>query len=266
MKDQRLISINSKILSVYFSVNAIAWAFGITGGYPLIILSVFFIFEIFNYKQNRKRRRIFFIISFVLMFFLLSLIRHKGTLVNQAEYKYYFLNFLLIGVPSLILSKARFDFFELLKYIIYISIFIYPVLFYRIYRNESLFFDSGKMMGLSYAVLCFIIASIIIQTFKYVDWKIKTLSLISFFCYSSFLVGFGSRGTVLSLLASIILLWLIFRKNLYLWLIYILVSLSFIAIYFMEIVNKIYVFLLKYDINAYFLYKITQVSHPSFSN
>lgn len=142
--------------------------------------------------------RLFFLILIILSQFIISFL-----LINSSMTNNFFVSFISIAIPSMIVASKPFCTFKVIETIQIIALFCSPYMI-KILVTEYSIYDSGMLMGIGYAILPVIISSIIIL-FESKRNKLKIIALINLILSVSISTKLISRGFFISILLFIIL-------------------------------------------------------------
>lgn len=168
-----------------------------------------------------------------------------------------FKNFLVFGIPLTLISFLKVRSIYILRTIVMVGIIAIPMQLLQIdFSNTS---DAGVWMMVSYNLLKIIVPSVIVVFY---DKSIifKFIGLCEVFIGIAFLVVLGSRGAVLGLLLSLLLLFL-YRQNKKIQIcsfkaLSVVIIIVIIAIFFEPIVRFIYEWLQNHNISSYSLMRM----------
>lgn len=174
------------------------------------------------------------IYSIVIVFVFVLQFAFNGT--NEYFTKY-FIGFIGFGILGLQLGFLRPETKKVITLVALIGVLLCPlVLTMDMGKTITGGDDYGHWMGVSYGILRFICA-ILLLLFYYNIKGIKRLLLYaSLLCYSIFYILFASRGSILALIVLILLIWIIkysdniTKKNIIIWSVFsicVIVSLFF---------------------------------------
>lgn len=251
---------NSVAVGVILCANALSPLLSLIPNGIVAIIFIPLIYLIINnrnYYLSQKFNAKSFIcfVLFIFIFFGYSFC--VGALRSSIIESYF--NFLIYGIPLILISYLRIGVMYIFKTIVIIGIIALPLQLTLIdFSNTS---DSGLWMSVSYNLIKVLIPSIIV--IFYDRTKIfKIIGLCHVLIGIAFLIVLGSRGAVLGVLLSVLLL-LLYRHNkklriLSFKLLLVVLSLITIIIFFEPIVTFIYEKLQDHNISSYSLMRMVK--------
>lgn len=168
-----------------------------------------------------------------------------------------FNDFLIFGLPLIFISYFRVLGIYIFRTIVIIGIIAFPLQLTQIdFSNTS---DAGIWMNISYNLIRILVSSVIVTLYD----KSVIIKIIGFFQILvgiAFLIALGSRGAILGVLLSVLLL-LLYRKNKKLRILsfkslLVVVLLITIVFFFEPIVTFVYEKLLDHNISSYSLMRM----------
>lgn len=252
------IDINSLLIAMLLIINYIVGVLNIIISLPnllTILCIIIFIFTIIRNKFMIKKKHIlFFLITGVQV--ILTLLIYNMNSNFQIKF---ILGYLLNSILIVYVVSFNYNFNKICKYIsVIFTILIWSLLFFK---PQS--YDPGSMMGRSYSILPFFLASIYYLSGYVKDKKInKIIIFTSNIIYIISMYKFLTRGVVLSITVYLYLLYIFnilsssknFKK-----VFFILVSSIIIVIVFLNfttIITEMNSFLLNNNIKIKFLNKM----------
>ena len=226
---QRKILLNSIIVALLFSSNAITWVLNINNA---IVMIMAFIVGLYMFCGNSLFPKYVLPLSFyVLVFFVMSLYIDG----NNETLQLYFLEFILMGVVALIFSQVKIDVDTVIIALCFISIPVAPFIMRIDFLGES---NYGQWMGVSYGSIKFIVALLYALCFIKMKKTLKILLIFPLIFYTVFFLSFGSRGAIVGVLTFIILASLIKLGKSFITNLTIVVSIIFLSIvFFLPMIN-----------------------------
>lgn len=211
--------------------------------------------------MNISVNKLGFIFAFVylLIYFIFSLI--KG---NFNEYTIrYITEFIVLGVPLLVVSQLDFDPKIVLRIIALLSILVLPVHLININLEfVSYLTDSELMMTISYNLVKMIVSGVLLL---FLERNIFVLLILFVLVLlpSYFLINVGARGAILSLVISVILSFVYINnkpiKVFSLKVFSILIVLVLLLLNFSDIIFGLYDLFNKYDIRSIALERVVDM-------
>ncbi len=218
---------------------------------PLIYLIIYN--RNYYLSQNFNAKSFICFVLFIFIFFGYSFC--IGALRHSIIESYF--NFLIFGIPLILISYLRIGVIYFFRTIVIVGIIALPLQLTQIdISNTS---DSGLWMSVSYNLIKIIIPSIIVLFYDRIK-IIKIIGICQLLAGIAFLLVLGSRGAVLGVFLSVLLL-LLYRNNKKLRILSfksLLVAFSFIAIilFFEPIITFVYEKLQDQNIPSYSLMRI----------
>lgn len=147
----------------------------------------------------------------LLTFFLFSINKNHTDAVYE-----YFIFFLVSGISGIYFSHIQFSISKVFKYLASIGI---PMSVYIFTKDVGSFeegtVDYGHLMGISYGILRYIIAVLVILLFYRKDYSVimKVILIIALILFLSFYVKFATRGAVLAVFLFLFIYYVIKKQQ-----------------------------------------------------
>ncbi|MEK6494835.1 hypothetical protein [Myroides odoratimimus] len=198
--------INSIGLAIFLSANPLSWILPFNSVIVFICL-IGLVILLFNNKITNFLNSLLILICYVIVLFFFSMLDVR---IEEERLNLYFTSFLVFGITGVLYSQVLIDYRTFFNTILVISILCLPI----VYSIDSRNFNSGEeasgfYMGVSYGILRFLLAIIIIVFLTKKTKKTLFLSLVVGFFYIAFYLKYGTRGALLSLLLFLLLLYLL---------------------------------------------------------
>lgn len=256
------VNINSVFIGIMLSCNILSPVFDfIPHGIVFVVFVPFLFLVEENFSMNISVNKLGFIFAFVylLIYFIFSLI--KG---NFNEYTIrYITEFIVLGVPLLVVSQLDFDPKIVLRIIALLSILVLPVHLININLEfVSYLTDSELMMTISYNLVKMIVSGVLLL---FLERNIFVLLILFVLVLlpSYFLINVGARGAILSLVISVILSFVYINnkpiKVFSLKVFSILIVLVLLLLNFSDIIFGLYDLFNKYDIRSIALERVVDM-------
>lgn len=204
-------------LAIIICANPINWIFKIPNGLAIIVFISFCIITILNLRQllHNINSKVILLILYFSLFYIISLFQtnfHPQTIK-------YLTQFIILGILPLVLSSLPFQHYRIYGVILLLGIIFISFAFNFSIESYYSQFESdiwGFIMGVSYGLLRFIVAGMIILFF-YPPKKFlfKIIVLLEIAAFVSFLVLYGTRGAILSSILLLVSLFVL-KKHKYL--------------------------------------------------
>lgn len=249
-------NINGIVIGSMLSANVLSpYLSFIPNGIVLLIVLPFLYLFYKNYRciLESNLRPLIILVIYILVFFIYSLV--LGGFRNSTFHC--LLDFLLFGIPFLIVSYLKVNIKYIFKTLSIIGVFAIPIQLLQIDFSDTS--DAGTWMMVSYNIVKIAIASVISITYDE-SILIKIVSFINIVVSVVYLTYLGSRGAILGCIVAVLLM-LLYRKNKQLQLLsfktmMIAVSIALFVSSFSTIVLFIYDILKEYGISSYSLERI----------
>lgn len=191
---------NSVLIGMLILANLIANTVSMIINIPNIFAIIVTLIAVVSIIKTgiRISYRLFFLILIIFSQFIISFL-----LINSSMTNNFFVSFISIGIPSMIVASKPFCTFKVIETIQMIALFCSPYVI-KIIVTEYSIYDSGMLMGIGYAILPVIISSILIL-FESKRNKLKIIALINLILSVSISTKLISRGFFISILLFIIL-------------------------------------------------------------
>lgn len=200
-------TVNSILISVMLACNSVAILLDFIPKSAVFSIYVPFLLIIgLNIRclirQNYTYHFIF--VVYVLLFFLIPLFLGN----TESQLIHYFLDFFVFGIPFLLLPFVPVDYKAVFKSLSILGLLLFPSLLKIDLIEQS---DGGLWMTISYNVIKFIVPALIVIFFRS-SKLFKVIGIVVSLGYLAFLLTWGSRGAMLSIIVALWLLY-IYRKN-----------------------------------------------------
>ena len=195
-------------INANFIINFVSTIVHISNMYVYFLLILGIISVIINGYKLKKDNKIFIIIFCFIMQFAIGFLK-----INSETTKHFFLCFLGIAIPCLMMTANEFDVNFILKSII-LSSFVCGMFYFKIYITHFDVYNATLQMGIAYSLLpglttaCIILMDIKNQTKRY-----KLLGLCIFILSILALFRLMTRGAYMCVLVFVISLILIKQQN-----------------------------------------------------
>ncbi|MEG0916296.1 MAG: hypothetical protein RSF68_04710 [Myroides sp.] len=194
------INLNSFAIAIFLCANPIAWTISFLPNAIVFITLFSWLLLIYN-KQFLKFLRVagyihWFVLATICVFLISMNVNTTDSLIE------YFTFFIICGITGVYFSQLKFSIKKIFQYIamiaVFLSIFVYNIDFGDP-TNESV--DYGMWMGVSYGVLRFILALLVVLLLYYKEYKVITqLTFIgAIVIYSLIYSSYASRGALFSI-------------------------------------------------------------------
>jgi len=204
------LKLNSLILSIILLANHITNLISLYIQIPNLFAILFILLFLLFILLTKLKINYFvmFIILIILVQFLISSLFVKSEMLNS-----FFYAFILIGIPSMILTQNRYDYDLLLKYVQLISIFSTHY-YYIFYVKSFNTYNSGELMGISYSILPILLLSFLfILNYKKYNNYWLFLGILNISSLLILTTKFITRGFFLCVIVFFILYIMLKIKN-----------------------------------------------------
>lgn len=193
------LEINSALIGILILANLIANTVSMIIEIPNIFAIIVTLIMITSIIKTgiKFSYRVLFLILIIIAQFSISLLLIDSSMTNR-----FFISFISIGIPSMIVASKPFSIFKVTEVIQLITLFCSPY-FIKILATKYSVYDAGMLMGLGYAILPVILTALLILFDSNIrKWKI--IALINLILSISISIKLISRGYFISILFFII--------------------------------------------------------------
>ena len=259
LKKDKLV-FNSVLIGMMLSCNILSVLFSfIPNGIGILIFVPFFFLCLNNFKISINRvifGEFIVLLNFFLVFFLYSLLIGR---YNEISIKY-ILEFIVLGLPFIIVSHFNFNPKITLQTIVLLSVISLP--FYLLNINVDIVSyatDGEALMLISYNLVKMIVPALLLLFIER-NFIVLSVTVITIVLSGILLFSFGARGAILCVIITIACSF-IYVKNkpinfFSLKFILVLFVVLIIALYFMDIINGISDLFIRYNIQSIALERI----------
>lgn len=203
-------SLNSLAIAIFLSANSLAWVISFIPRAIVFIVLFSWIILILN-KQIPKIIRsplyLHFSVMMLVLFFLFSINKNHTNAVYE-----YFTFFLVSGISGIYFSQINFSIKKVFKYLALIAIPMSVFIFKQdIGSFEEGTIDYGQLMGISYGILRYIIAVLVILFLYRKDYSVLTIIIlvIALILFITFYFKFATRGAMLAVFLFLFIYYII---------------------------------------------------------
>lgn len=203
-------SLNSLAIAIFLSANSLAWVISFIPRAIVFIVLFSWIILILN-KQIPKIIRsplyLHFSVMMLVLFFLFSINKNHTNAVYE-----YFTFFLVSGISGIYFSQINFSIKKVFKYLALIAIPMSVFIFKQdIGSFEEGTIDYGQLMGISYGILRYIIAVLVILFLYRKDYSVLTIItlVIALILFITFYFKFATRGAMLAVFLFLFIYYII---------------------------------------------------------